>query len=239
MELPSFEMHTIGRVRSCFSRKFGIPRQPSLAPGARAVLDIYPPYGAPECFRGIEGISHLWVLFQFHATTHQGWRSTVRPPRMGGDKRIGVFATRSNFRPNSIGLSAVKIENITFKNGHTLIEVSNHDLLDGTPILDIKPYIPFADAPPEATAYEPPESVLTVSIDPEVRDFIYAHIETPENYIALIHKLIASDPRPAYLAGKDDPDIYAIALDQHEFRFRIENANNACVFSVIPIKKQK
>ncbi len=239
MTLPQYHMTAIGRVKSCFSRKFGIPRQPNLAPGARAILDIYPPYGAPECFRGIEAITHLWVIFQFHATTHQGWRSTVRPPRMGGDKRVGVFATRSNFRPNSIGLSCVKIVDIRFDKGHALIEVDNHDLLDGTPILDIKPYIPFADSREDAKAYEIPESTLDIEILPEVETYVHTHYDNPKAFLNLMRHLIVSDPRPAYLASKPDEDSYAIAVDDHEFRFKIEFPSKAIVFSIIPLPLNK
>lgn len=228
-----FSCRKIGIVRSCFKQKFGIPRQPGLAAGATAVLDIEPPFGAPECFRGIERFSHLWVLFYFHATALQGWNSTVRPPRLGGDKRVGVFATRSNFRPNPFGLSAVKFLGITFKRGHALIEVENHDLLDGSPILDVKPYIRFADSMPDAVSFDPPETKLEVDILPEVRLILetYSDVDIAvfEN---LMIQLVSTDPRPAYLAGKPDADTYAVTVGDIEFRFRMEMPGVAVIYTI-------
>lgn len=227
----------IGKVRSCFKQKFGIPRQPGLAPGTTAILDIFPPYGAPECFRGIEQYTHLWVFFHFHATADQGWRSTVRPPRLGGDIRIGVFATRSNFRPNPIGLSVVRFTGITYRQGHALLEVSNHDLLDGTPILDIKPYIAYADAHPDAQSFAPPVSTLNVEILPEVLAAVEGYPQLdPEAFEPLVRSLVSTDPRPAYLAGQPDEGIYAIPIGDVEFCFRMISPDTAQVYALRPFR---
>lgn len=229
-------LQAIGMVRSCFKQKFGIPRQSGLAPGATAVLDIFPPYGQPECFRAIEQYSHLWVIFHFHATASQGWHSTVRPPRLGGDKRIGVFATRSNFRPNPLGLSAVKLISMEFKRGHALLMVENHDLLDGSPIIDLKPYIGFADSIPEARSFEPPTAKLTVSLTSEVEIKLRTAPDLDfDAFRTLMTALIESDPRPAYLSGKPDTDSYAVPIHGMEFRFKVENGNEAIVYDIYPI----
>lgn len=141
----------IAITRSCFKDKFGVPRQPGLTRHAYAELVIQSPYDREDAFRGLETASHLWLTFQFHEAIRAEWRPVVRPPRLGGNKKIGVFASRSPFRPNSLGLSVVRNEGLVRKGGKLILRVSDHDLIEGTPILDIKPYLPFADSVPEAT----------------------------------------------------------------------------------------
>lgn len=145
-----FQFAPIGVIRSCFRQKFGIPRQPRLVPAARATLELLPSYAQPEAVRGLEGFSHLWLLFVFHGIPAGHWQPTVRPPRLGGNQRMGVFATRSSFRPNPIGLSAVALERIEISAGRVVLHLAGVDVLDGTPVLDIKPYVPYADSIPEA-----------------------------------------------------------------------------------------
>ena len=142
----TYQFETIGIVRSCFSEKFAIPRQPSLAPAAKGVVELIAPYNRPEAVAGLEGVSHLWLLFVFHAATSGPAHLRVRPPRLGGNQRVGVFASRSTHRPNPIGQSVVRLDGM--EPGRLLI--SSIDLLDGTPILDIKPYVPYADSLPLA-----------------------------------------------------------------------------------------
>ena len=137
-----WEFEPVAVVHSCFAEKFAIPRQPLLAPAATATLELLPPYDQPEALEGLEGVSHLWLLFVFHAAGHGSKHLRVRPPRLGGNQRIGVFASRATHRPNPIGQSVVRLEGIV--DGRLLL--SGVDLLDGTPILDIKPYVPYADA---------------------------------------------------------------------------------------------
>jgi len=139
----SFE--PIGVIRSCFQQKFDMPRQPGLVPEARAVLELFPPYNRMESFRGSEGFSHRWVIFVFHECKADASRTTVRPPRLGGNRRVGMFATRSGFRPDPMGMSAVEMEKIEGDNKGIRIHLKGVDLLDGTPVLDIKPYLPYAD----------------------------------------------------------------------------------------------
>ena len=142
----TFAFTPIGYVHSPYKEKFGIPRQPGLVTAAQATLRLVAPFDQPESVRGLEGFSHVWLIFVFHGTAAQGWKPTVRPPRLGGNARLGVFATRSTFRPNPIGLSVAQIVDIDAQHGQVSLTLSGCDLLDGTPILDIKPYLAYADA---------------------------------------------------------------------------------------------
>lgn len=200
----NFNFKPIGTIRSCYTDKFGIPRQPGLVKSATAILELVPPYNQPEAFRGLDNFSHLWITFVFHATASNDWKATVRPPRLGGNERIGVFASRSNFRPNPIGLSVVELLEI---NG-TELKLGGGDFLDGTPVLDIKPYIPYSDRLEEAQggfANETPTpgNVVEFSRDVEER---FQTLETPErpNLKQLICDMLAYNPRPAY--QNDDPE---------------------------------
>lgn len=139
----TFSFQPIGVIHSCFKEKFGIPRQSGLVTAAQATLELHAPYDCPEALVELEGFSHIWVTFVFHQSMRDNWKATVRPPRLGGNQRIGVFASRSPFRPNPIGLSAVQLESIDCKDGHCQLQLRGADLLDGTPVLDIKPYVPM------------------------------------------------------------------------------------------------
>lgn len=145
-------MHPVARVSTCYPDKFGVPRQSGLVPGARARLVFEPPFRHPDAVRGLEGFSHLWLIWVFSENVNEGWSPTVRPPRLGGNVRMGVFATRAPFRPNPIGLSAVRLEKVELHpQDGPVLHLSGVDLVDGTPILDIKPYVPLADCIPEAS----------------------------------------------------------------------------------------
>lgn len=145
-------VNIIARIRTELPEKFGVPRQSGLVPQLRGTIVFEPAYRNPDALRGLEGFSHLWLIFQFHQAVREGWSPTVRPPRLGGNRRMGVFATRSPFRPNAIGLSCVKLEGVRQEEKlGPVLDVSGADLVDGTPILDIKPYLPYADCHPEAT----------------------------------------------------------------------------------------
>ena len=165
-------MDVIAHIRTDLPEKFGVPRQSGLVPQLRGTVVFEPAYRNPDALRGLEGFSHLWLIFRFHRAMREGWSPTVRPPRLGGNRRMGVFATRSPFRPNAIGLSCVKLEAVRpdEKLG-TVLEVSGADLVDGTPILDIKPYLPYADCRPEALggfAPAPAGARLAVDIPPDL-----------------------------------------------------------------------
>lgn len=191
----------IGIIRSCFKEKFGIPRQSGLVPEATAMVEVLPPFNREEAFRELSEFSHIWVLFLFHGITREGWSATVRPPRLGGNRRIGVFASRSPFRPNPIGLSAVKLEKITYEGGKLLLQVGGGDFLDGTPVLDIKPYIPYADSIPEAAggfADSPPEKHLDVIFSPGAELVCNDLSSKYPGLSAMIVSMLRGDPRPAY-----------------------------------------
>lgn len=190
----------IGIIHSCFKEKFGIPRQSGLVKSAPATLELLPPYNVEEALRGIEEFSHLWIVFAFHESITSTFQPTVRPPRLGGNTRVGVFATRAPFRPNPIGLSVVELKSV---NGTTL-ELAGGDFLDGTPVLDIKPYIPYADAIPNAQgafAATAPEAPNTVSCSAEAGD-VFQGLEKSKQQ--LIQDVLSYNLRPAYQA--DDPD---------------------------------
>ena len=165
-------MEPIARIRSEFPTKFGVPRQAGLVEGLRGAVVFEPPYRVAEALRGIEGFSHLWLIWEFSENKRTGWSPTVRPPRLGGNQRMGVFATRSPFRPNPLGLSCVKLEKVELSTPDgPVLWVSGADLVDGTPVLDIKPYLPYADCRPEAVggfAGEAPEGRLTVDFPPDL-----------------------------------------------------------------------
>ena len=201
----SFQFSPIGVIHSCFREKFGIPRQPGLVSEARATLELLPPYDCAEALAELEGFSHVWIVFVFHQALREQWRPTVRPPRLGGNRRIGVFASRSPFRPNPIGLSAVRLEGIVEAGGRRRLELAGVDLLDGTPVLDIKPYLPYGDAIPDARAgyaQAAPAAPLAVHFSAEAEARIAAAEQAHPGLRKLIAQLLAADPRPAYQAGK-------------------------------------
>lgn len=193
----AYQFETIGIVRSCFSEKFAIPRQPRLAPAASGVIELLAPYDQPEAVAGLEGVSHLWLLFVFHAAPSGPAHLRVRPPRLGGNRRIGVFASRSTHRPNPIGQSVVKLDGI--EPGRLLI--SAIDLLDGTPILDIKPYVPYADSLPAASnslADAAPALVPIEWLPAALQQAQDQGVRLQQPVIALIEQCLAQDPKPAY-----------------------------------------
>lgn len=205
-------------MHSCYQEKFAVPRQPGLAPSALATLELLPPYNLPEFVEGLESFSHLWVSFIFHKNLAQGWKSKVRPPRLGGNKKVGVFASRSTFRPNGLGLSVVKLESIDLTEGVRL-KVSGADLVDGTPVVDIKPYIPWVDSQPKAFATwvaAPPE-LLTVKMQLLAEQQLNEHLEG-KRLKQLIIEVLAQNPRPAY--QKIDPErVYGVKLADLNVQF--------------------
>ena len=212
------EMHIIARIRSDFPTKFGIPRQSGLADvPARIVFE--PEYRNADALRGIEGFSHLWLIWQFSAAVRDGWSPTVRPPKLGGNKRIGVFATRSPFRPNEIGLSSVRLDRVELNTPDgPVLHISGADLMDGTPIYDIKPYLPYADCHPEAAggfAEEKKNYALTVDFPPELEAQI-----APERRSAL-RGVLAHDPRPSYQHAPER--MYGVAFAGKNVKFTVRD----------------
>ena len=213
-------MEPIARIRSEFPTKFGVPRQAGLVDGLRAAVVFEPPYRVADALRGIEGFSHLWLIWEFSENRRTGWSPTVRPPRLGGNRRLGVFATRSPFRPNPLGLSCVKLEKVELSGPDgPVLWVSGADLVDGTPVLDIKPYLPYADCRPEAVggfAEDAPEGRLAVDIPPELLERV------PQDRRAALTGVLSLDPRPSY---QNDPDrVYGFGFAGLEVRFRVGNS---------------
>ena len=211
-------IHPIAHIESDFKEKFGIPRQSGLVDALEARIVFEPEYRDPEALRGIDGFSHLWLIWQFSAAVRSDWSPTVRPPRLGGNERMGVFATRSPFRPNSMGLSCVRLVRVesTPEKGSTLI-VGGADLMDGTPIFDIKPYVAYADSKPDAHsgfASDAPE-VLNVSIPEEINQQI------PVEKRAALIGVLSEDPRPRY--QHDSERIYAMSFAGMNVKFRVDN----------------
>lgn len=214
------ELSPIAYIRSEFPTKFGIPRQSGLVSSLRAMIVFEPMYRNPDALRGIESFSHLWLIWEFSEALRKGWSPTVRPPRLGGNTRIGVFATRSPFRPNPIGLSCVRLEQVCPDSKHgTVLLVSGADLMDGTPIYDIKPYIPYADAHPEAVggfAQEAPVPTLQVDFPPQLLERI------PEDRRQALIGVLALDPRPSY---QDDPKrVYGMSFADRNIRFTVKGS---------------
>ena len=215
------QQHTIqviAHIRSDFHTKFGIPRQSGLVDALRATVVFEPEYRNPDALRGLEGFSHIWLIWQFSQAVRDGWSPTVRPPRLGGNTRMGVFATRSPFRPNPIGLSCVALEGIQRhpEYGPVLL-VRGADLMDGTPIYDIKPYLPYADCRPEAAggfASQPKEPSLQVEIAPELL------AQVPEALREALLGVLAQDPRPQYQHRPDR--VYGLEFGPLEVKFTVE-----------------
>ena len=215
--MDEFSLKVIARIHTDFQEKFGIPRQSGLVDELRSVIVFEPEYRSAEALRGLDGFSHLWLIWEFSKALRESWSPTVRPPRLGGNERLGVFATRSPYRPNPIGLSCVRLIGIRQQAPYgTVIDVAGADLMDGTPIFDIKPYLPYADCHPEASggfASDSPSRRLTVS-DPKklLSTFQKEKIE------ALI-KVLEIDPRPSY---QNDPDrTYGMRFSGKNVRFQV------------------
>lgn len=209
-----FTFPTIGIIHSCFKEKFGIPRQPGLAPLAAAELELLPPYDDPAALDGLEGCSHIWVQFVFHANSRNEWKPKVKPPRLGGNKSLGVFATRSPTRPAPIGLSVVKLDGVVERDGKLLLQLSGIDLLDGTPVLDIKPYVPYVDLVPAAInsfANAAPQ-LISVEFSHETASFCSDYRQkTQIDLVSLIRQILQQDPRPQY--QQPEPErIYGMKL---------------------------
>ena len=212
-------LKTIATIHTDFPSKFGIPRQGGLIDTLKATVSFEPEYRDATALRGLEGYSHLWLIWQFSESVMEGWSPTVKPPRLGGNRRVGVFATRSPFRPNPLGLTCVRLERIERSGPEgPVLHVAGADLMDGTPIYDIKPYIPYADCHPEATG----GFTDGIQYDRLSVDFPEALLERipPDKRRALI-EVLAQDPRPGYRRG-DDARRYGVAFAGFDVRFTVE-----------------
>ena len=223
-----FVIRPIARIRTEFPKKFGIPRQAGIVDELRGEIMFDPEYRREEALRGLEEFSHIWLIWQFSENLDQGWTPTVRPPRLGGNERRGVFATRSPFRPNALGLSCVRLLGIRRDPElGSVLQVAGADLMDGTPIFDIKPYIPYADCRPEASGGFAPDPgvTLTVVIPEELEGKI------PEEKRAALRGILENDPRPRY---QDNPERrYGLSFGGMEIAFRV-NGRTLTVTEVEP-----
>jgi len=229
------ELKTVGIIHTPYKEKFAVPRQPGLVSAAKAQLILSPPFDEADALRGLEQFSHVWLIFAFHETMDKGWNPTVRPPRLGGNERLGVFATRSTFRPNPLGLSVAKLDGITIKNNQCILNLSGIDLVDGTPILDIKPYVPYADSLPDAQAgyaSDAPIADMPVTFADEALNQISAQKKKHPELQTFITQVLTQDPRPAYKKNKTTRQEYGVKLYDFNVRWAVED-NITTVFSVI------
>lgn len=224
MSIMEYSIKSIAHIKSDFSTKFGIPRQAGIVEELESYIVFEPEYRNPDALRGLEGFSHIWLIWQFSQAVRDDWSPTVRPPRLGGNVRMGVFATRSPFRPNALGLSCVKLLGIEDSDEGKILRVAGADLMDGTPVFDIKPYVPYADCRPEAACgFAPDEGrKLTVDFLPE------AEKNVPAEKLAALRGVLASDPRPRY--QQDAERVYAMEFGRLEVKFRV-NGNILRVIS--------
>ncbi len=221
-------LHPIAHMRSDFPSKFGIPRQSGLVEQLRSTIVFESEFRNPDTLRGIEGFSHLWLIWQFSEAVRDSWSPTVRPPRLGGNTRMGVFATRSPFRPNNLGLSCVKLIGLEETEEGPVLHVSGADLMDGTPIFDIKPYIPYSDSYPDASAG------FTAAAD----DYLL-EVQFPEHLLTLLPEskqeaaiaVLSHDPRPSY--QRKPGRIYGLSFAKHNLRFTVEEKT----LTVISVEK--
>ncbi len=212
----ALNLEVIGHVSTCFDEKFGVPRQPGIVEQAWGELVFVPEFRDVDAVRGLEGFSHVWVIFLFHQTARGDWKPTVRPPRLGGNERVGVFASRSPFRPNPIGLSVVKLDQIDYDHPDgPLLRLCGVDLVDGTPVLDVKPYVAYADALPEASG-----GYVSGAPDKLPVKWMAGRPDLDLTVRCLIEETLAADPRPAYQRNEVDRE-YGCAISGYNTRWQV------------------
>lgn len=233
-EATSLPLQAIGYLRSPFTEKFGIPRQANLIQSAQAEVELCSPFNTPDAVAGLEDFSHIWLTFGFHLNTSDKWRPMIRPPRLGGNKKVGVFASRSPFRPNNLGQSLVELRKVVIEKQKARLIIACPDLLDGTPVYDIKPYIHYADSNDQAKcafADEQPLSVLTVTASETFISSLSTFKGYPDDLEALIREVISYDPRPAYKKNKIDNKTYKLKLYDLDVSFKVID-NNALLTDI-------
>jgi len=231
----SHTIEPIGITHSCFKELFGIPRQPGLVRAARGWIEFYPPFDRPEAFTGLEGFSHLWITFLFHKSLHNEMSLTVRPPRKEG-KRMGVFATRAPNRPNQLGQSVVELERIEERDGRVILHVKGLDLLDGTPVVDIKPYVPYVDAISDANggfAHNAPQQRFEVGFSDNASRQVNQFEETYPALRQLISDILQYDPRPVYVRKLASKKQFGFFLYDLDLRIEVLNEGRVVVTEVV------
>lgn len=239
-DVQSFKFDAIGVVESPYQEKFAIPRQPNLVSAAKGRIILTGLANNSELVRDIEQFSHLWILFVFHGTQDQGWKPLVRPPRLGGNVKTGVLATRSTFRPNPIGMSVVKLDNVVSNKQQTILHISGLDLLNGTPIVDIKPYVPYSDAITDANAgfaQEQPDTSLTVIFSEQMQADLIKYEQDDCDLTLLIEQVLKQDPRPAYKRGRADDKVYGMSLYNLNIQWQVIALDTILVLSMTQVDK--
>jgi len=234
-EVQSFKFDAIGIIESPYREKFAIPRQPNLVSAAKGKVVLIGAANNHELVRDIEQFSHLWLLFVFHGTQAQGWKPLVRPPRLGGNKKTGVFATRSTFRPNPIGMSVVTLDKVITTKQQTVLHISGLDLLDGTPIVDIKPYVPYSDAIINAGAgfaQEQPDTALSIVFSEQAKMALTEYKQRDSELALFIEQVLKQDPRPAYKQGKNDDKVYGMNLYDLNIQWQLTSLNTVLVLNI-------
>lgn len=235
--IKNVEFNCIGFVNSPYKEKFAIPRQPGLVSSAKGTITLTGDASNPDLVRDLAQFSHIWVLFIFHGTQNQGWKPLVRPPRLGGNKKVGVLATRSTFRPNPIGMSVVKLERIDVENHQVTLHISAIDLLDKTPIIDIKPYVPYSDSLPNANAgfaQTQPATNLTVTFTKQAKLALTQYSQNIPDLATFIEQVLSQDPRPAYKQSKSDDKIYGMNLYNLNIQWQMQGLHCIEVIDIAP-----
>jgi len=217
-------LEPIGYIRSPYKQKFSVPRQPSLVSATTSRVEIVAPFNQVEMLDEIEQFSHFWLIFAFHQNIKAGWKSKVRPPRLGGNKKVGVLASRSSFRPNHLGLSLMELSRVERNPSQPILHFKGGDLVNGTPVFDIKPYLPYADSVSHAHAgyaQSAPQTQLTV-VWTEPAHQQASKLKLSEQQYSVIKQVLAQDPRPAYKQLQQDDKEYGVALYHFNIRWRIK-----------------
>lgn len=229
-----YRIQAIGRIHSCYREKFGIPRQPGLVKSAKGAVELLPPCDREEMFRELDTFSHIWLQFLFHEAVADGWRPTVRPPWLGGQKRVGLYASRSPHRPNFLGLSVVRYHGLRKEKGKLFLDISELDLLDGTPVFDIKPYVPYSDSIREASSgfVQFSEKKIVVRFTPEAEASCLQYLQqTGRELKPLIQEILGQDPRPASQRGRKRE--YGMLLWDRNVRWLAEESS----FTVLSVRE--
>lgn len=238
-QVDSVEVNAIGFIESPYQEKFAIPRQPGLVSAARGKIFLTNEHNHQDLVKDIEQFSHLWLVFIFHETQNQGWKPLVRPPRLGGNVKTGVLATRSTFRPNPIGMSVVKLERVELAKlagkSQVILHISGADLVNNTPIIDIKPYLPYSDAITEASAgfaQTEPANALQIQFSKQASTQLNHYSAQYPNITQLIEQVLAQDPRPAYKHGKIDTKDYGMSLYDLNIQWKMVDLSTIEVFNI-------